>query len=64
MKEVGREEAIIGLLWEVEAGMAIKELCHRHGFSEFSYCLWRSKFGGMSCMNRTSIRWRLTIWFV
>ncbi len=28
--------------------MAVKDLCRRHGFSEASYCLWRSKFGGMS----------------
>ena len=26
----------------------MKDLCHRHGFSEASYYLWRSKFGGMS----------------
>ena len=25
----------------------MKELCRRHGFSEASYYLWRSKFGGM-----------------
>ncbi|RBD89798.1 transposase, partial [Xanthomonas oryzae] len=28
--------------------MPIKDLCRRHGFSEASYYLWRSKFGGMS----------------
>ncbi|MFV0278028.1 MAG: IS3 family transposase [Parahaliea sp.] len=28
--------------------MPVKELCRRHGFSEASYYLWRSKFGGMS----------------
>nr|WP_229721071.1 IS3 family transposase [Dyella nitratireducens] len=28
--------------------MPIKELCRKHGFSEASYYLWRSKFGGMS----------------
>ncbi|SOU07225.1 ISXoo3 transposase ORF A [Xanthomonas arboricola pv. fragariae] len=28
--------------------MAIKDLCRRHGFSEASFYLWRSKFGGMS----------------
>jgi len=28
--------------------MAVKGLCRRHGFSEASYDLWRSKFGGMS----------------
>jgi putative transposase len=25
----------------------VKELCRKHGFSEASYYLWRSKFGGM-----------------
>ncbi len=28
--------------------MAVNDLCHRHGFSEASYYLWRSTFGGMS----------------
>ncbi|AEQ95324.1 IS1403 transposase, IS3 family [Xanthomonas oryzae pv. oryzicola BLS256] len=42
------EEQIIGFLREAEAGMPIKGLCRRHGFSEASYYLWRSKFGGMS----------------
>jgi putative transposase len=41
------EEQIIGFLREADAGVAIKELCRRHGFSEASYYLWRSKFGGM-----------------
>ena len=26
----------------------MKDLCRRHGFSEASYYLWRSKFGGLS----------------
>ncbi len=42
------EEQIISFLGEAEAGLPIKELCRRHGFSEASYYLWRSKFGGMS----------------
>jgi putative transposase len=41
------EEQIIGLLGEAEAGVPVKDLCRRHGFSEASYDLWRSKFGGM-----------------
>ncbi|AUI90367.1 transposase [Xanthomonas oryzae] len=48
MKKRFSEEQIIGFLREAEAGMAIKDLCRRHGFSEASYYLWRSKFGGMS----------------
>jgi len=42
------EEQIIGFLREAEAGPPVKELCRRHGFSEASYYLWRSKFGGMN----------------
>lgn len=41
------EEQIIGLLREAERGVAVKDLCRRHGFSEASYYLWRSKYGGM-----------------
>ena len=48
MKKRFTEEQIIGFLREADAGLAIKELCRRHGFSEASYYLWRSKFGGMS----------------
>lgn len=48
MKKRFTEEQIIGFLGEVEAGLPVKELCRRHGFSEASYYLWRSKFGGMS----------------
>ena len=42
------EAQIIGFLREAEAGLPVKDLCRRHGFSEASYYLWRSKFGGMS----------------
>ncbi len=42
------EEQIIGFLREAEAGMPVKELSRKHGFSEASYYVWRSKFGGKS----------------
>lgn len=48
MKKRFTEEQIIGFLREAEAGVAVKDLCRRHGFSEASYYLWRSKFGGMT----------------
>ena len=48
MKKRFTEEQIIGFLGEAEAGLPVKELCRRHGFSEASYYLWRSKFGGMN----------------
>jgi len=42
------EEQIIGFLREAEAGLAVKELCRKHGFSEASYYGWKAKFGGMN----------------
>lgn len=47
MKKRFSEEQIIGFLREADAGLPIKDLCRRHGFSEASYYLWRGKFGGM-----------------
>lgn len=47
MKKRFTEEQIIKLLKEAEAGLPVKDLCRRHGFSEASFYLWRSKFGGM-----------------
>ena len=47
MKKRYSEEQIIGFLQEADAGLTVKDLCRRHGFSEASYYLWRSKFGGM-----------------
>ena len=47
MKKRFSEEQIIGFLKQADAGVAIKELCRQHGFSEASYYLWRSKFGGL-----------------
>jgi len=41
------EEQIIGFLREADKGVPVKELCRKHGFSDASYSLWRSKYGGM-----------------
>lgn len=48
MKKRFTEEQIIGFLREAETGMPVKDLCRQHDFSEASYDLWCSKFGGMS----------------
>jgi putative transposase len=47
MKKRFTEEQIVGFLREAERGVAVKDLCRRHGFSEASYYLWRSKYGGL-----------------
>ena len=47
MKKRFSEEQIIGFLREADKGIPVKELCRKHGFSDASFYLWRSKFGGM-----------------
>lgn len=47
MKKRFTEEQIIGFLKEVDAGVPVKDLCRRHGFSDASFYTWRTKFGGM-----------------
>ena len=48
MKKRFSEGQVIGFLREADAGIPVKDLCRQHGFSEASYYLWRSKFGGMT----------------
>ena len=56
MKKRFTDEQIVGFLREAEAGVAVKDLCRRHGFSEGSYYQWRSKFGGMSVPDAKRLR--------
>jgi putative transposase len=41
------DEQIIGFLRQAEAGMPVKELCRKEGFSDATFYKWRAKFGGM-----------------
>ncbi len=56
MKKRYTEEQIIGFLQEAEGGLPLKELCRRHGFSEASFYLWRTKFGGMNVSDAKRLR--------
>ena len=47
MKKRYTDEQIIGFLREADRGVSVKDLCRRHGFSEGSFYIWRSKYGGM-----------------
>ena len=42
-----REEQIIGILKEHQAGLAAQELCRKYGVSDATFYKWRSKYGGM-----------------
>jgi putative transposase len=50
------EEQIIGFLRQAEAGMAIKELCRKGGFSDATFYKWRARFGGMDVPDARRLR--------
>lgn len=56
MKKRFSEEQIIGFLREADKGVTLKDLCRRHGFSEASFYLWRSKYGGMDVSDAKRLR--------
>jgi putative transposase len=41
------ETQIVSILKQADAGMAIKDLCRKHGISEPTYYNWKSRYGGM-----------------
>ncbi|SFK40434.1 putative transposase [Caulobacter sp. UNC279MFTsu5.1] len=41
------EEQIIGILREQEAGVAVADLCRKHGLSSPTFYKWKAKYGGL-----------------
>ena len=51
-----REEQIIRILHEAEAGLSVAEVCRKHSCSEQSFYRWRAKFGGMRVSDAKRLR--------
>ncbi len=61
------QEQIIGFIKQAEAGLPIKELCRKGGFSDATFYKWRAKYGGMDvrCLVNTGhsrLRLPSSIW--
>ena len=41
------EAQIMGILRQVEGGLALAEVCREHSISSATFYKWRSKYGGM-----------------
>ena len=41
------EEQIIAVLREQETGVAVTDLCRKHGVSSATFYKWKAKFGGL-----------------
>ena len=50
------EQQIIGFLKEAEAGVRVKDLCRKHGFSDAAFYGWRAKFGGLQVNEAKRLR--------
>ena len=50
------EDQIIGILKEHEAGVAVADLCRKHGVSNASIYKWKAKYGGMEVSEAKKLR--------
>ena len=51
-----REEQIVGILKEGEAGITVAEICRKYGISDATYYNWKAKYGGMTASDVRKLR--------
>ena len=50
------EEQIIGVLREQETGVAVADICRKHGLSSPTFYKWKAKYGGMDVSEARRLR--------
>jgi putative transposase len=50
------EAQIMGILRQVEGGMALADVCREHAISSATFYKWRSKYGGMDASMITDMK--------
>jgi len=51
-----KEEQIIGILKEMEAGVPLPELCRKYGVSDGTIYNWKRKYGGLTVSEAIRLR--------
>lgn len=51
-----KEEEIIPILKEAEAGVPVSDLIRKHGISEGTFYRWKSKYGGMEVSDAVRLK--------
>jgi putative transposase len=51
-----KEEQIIAVLKEAEAGIGVQELCRKYGMSDGTFYNWKAKYGGLMVNEARRIR--------
>ena len=55
-KSIFTEEQMIGFIKQAEAGIPIKDICRKGGFSDATFYNWRAKYGGMDVPDARRLR--------
>jgi putative transposase len=50
------EQQIVGILREADAGIAVTELCRKHGISDATFYNWKAKYGGLGVSELKRLR--------
>lgn len=50
------ETQIVAILKEADSGLAVNEVCRKHGISDATYYKWKSKYGGLEASELRRIK--------
>ena len=50
------DDQIIGVLKEHAAGIPVADICRKHGISDATFYIWRSKFGVMDVSDASRLK--------
>jgi putative transposase len=51
-----KEEQIIAVLKEAEAGVCVADLCRKHGICDGTFYNWKAKYGGLTINEARRVR--------
>ena len=51
-----KEEQIIAVLKEAEAGIGVADLCRKHGICDGTFYNWKAKYGGLTVSESRRIK--------
>ena len=51
-----KEEQVIGILKEHQAGLSAQDLCRKYGVRDATFYKWHSKYGGMDVSDARKLK--------
>ena len=50
------ETQIVSILKDADVGLAVKDVCRKHGISQATCYKWKSKYGGMEALDLKRVK--------